>query len=50
MDYAVKLAPRRIILVHGVDAARQWLQAEMRARLPGCEVLIPQPGQSIELV
>lgn len=47
VDYAVTLAPERVILVHGDPAAKGWLQQEIRKKLPEAEVLIPAPGEVI---
>ncbi|MDF1752225.1 MAG: MBL fold metallo-hydrolase [Verrucomicrobiales bacterium] len=49
VDYAVKVNPKRIILVHGDVPAKQWMQQEISSQLPHAEVIIPTPGQSINL-
>ena len=49
VEYAARLQPEEIILVHGDVPSREWLQREMQARLPGAEVIIPEPGQSIPM-
>lgn len=48
-DYAAACRPRTVILVHGDEPARAWFAAEIGRRLPDSRVVIPAPGQSIEL-
>ncbi len=48
-DYAVEVAPQRVILVHGDEPAKAWLQEEISRRLPDTQVIIPDPGQEIVL-
>lgn len=48
-DYAVSRDPGTIILVHGDEPARQWFQTELCTRLPKARVIIPSPGQLIDL-
>ncbi|HEV2096987.1 MAG TPA: MBL fold metallo-hydrolase [Chthoniobacterales bacterium] len=47
--YVEKLAPRKIVLVHGDPSAVEWMRATIAAALPGSEVIIPPPGVEIEL-
>lgn len=47
--YANKVTPKKIILVHGDDEAMQWFRESLSADMPGCEIVIPAPGQPIEL-
>jgi predicted metal-dependent RNase len=49
VDYAVEVNPQRVILVHGDMPAKEWLQKEIAEKLPEAEVLIPAPGEVIEL-
>lgn len=48
-DYAVACAPKTVILVHGDESARGWFVGELANRLPGTRLIIPAPGQEIEL-
>jgi Cft2 family RNA processing exonuclease len=48
-SYVRRLAPKKIILVHGDPAALGWFQKSLSADLPGTEVLIPPPGEALEL-
>ena len=49
VQYAKKLAPKKIVLVHGDPAAVEWTRAQLAADLPGSEVIVPTPGAEIEL-
>lgn len=49
IDYAKKLAPKKIVLVHGDPPAVEWMRAKLSADLPGSEVIVPTPGVEIEL-
>lgn len=49
LEYAVSCDPKTIILVHGDVPAREWFQRELQQRLPQAEVIIPTPGQIIDL-
>ncbi|MCB1236374.1 MAG: MBL fold metallo-hydrolase [Verrucomicrobiae bacterium] len=48
VEFAVKVRPSRIILVHGDEAARQWLKTAIESALPGCQVAIPEAGERID--
>ncbi|MBA3386610.1 MAG: MBL fold metallo-hydrolase [Chthoniobacterales bacterium] len=49
VDYVKKLAPKKVVLVHGDVAAVQWVRAQVAAELPNSEVIVPPPGVEIEL-
>ena len=49
IDYAKKLSPRKIVLVHGDPPAVEWMRATLAAVLPGSEVIVPAPGVQLEL-
>lgn len=49
IDYIKKVAPRKVILVHGDPPAVEWMRAAAVAALPGSEVIVPPPGVEIEL-
>lgn len=44
-----KVAPKKIILVHGDQPAVEWFRATLAADLPHSEIIVPTPGQSIEI-
>ena len=47
--YVRKLAPKKVLLVHGDPAPVEWMRAQVAAELPGSEVIVPSPGVEIEL-
>lgn len=49
VEYARKLNPRKILLVHGDGPALDWMAASLSLALPECEVIIPLPGEKISL-
>jgi Cft2 family RNA processing exonuclease len=49
IDYVQKLAPKKIILVHGDPPAVEWTRTTLVAELPASEVIVPTPGVEIEL-
>ena len=48
VDYVKKLAPKKIVLVHGDPPAIEWTRAQLAAALPESEVIVPPPGVEIE--
>ena len=49
IEYVKKLAPKKVVLVHGDPPAVEWVRSQVAAALPGSEVIVPQPGVEIEL-
>jgi Cft2 family RNA processing exonuclease len=49
VEYVKKLAPKKVVLVHGDPPAVEWTRATIAAALPGSEVIVPPPGVEIEL-
>jgi Cft2 family RNA processing exonuclease len=49
IQYAKKLSPKKIVLVHGDPPAVEWMRATLTVDLPGTEVIVPTPGVEIEL-
>lgn len=47
--YAKKLAPKKIVLVHGDVPAVEWTRAQLAVALPDSEVIVPTPGVELEL-
>jgi len=45
LDYAVKCAPRSIVLTHGDPPARAWFAERLKEKLPTAKVLDPVPLQ-----
>ena len=49
IEYAKKLSPKKIVLVHGDPSAVAWMRARLIVDLPGTEVVVPSPGVELEL-
>ncbi|MGI8435451.1 MAG: MBL fold metallo-hydrolase [Chthoniobacterales bacterium] len=49
LAYVQKLAPKKVVLVHGDPPAIAWMHAQVSAALPSAEVIVPPPGAEIEL-
>jgi len=49
-DYAVKVNPKKIFLIHGDPAAADWFKNELGQRLPNAEIKIPTPGEEYDLL
>lgn len=49
LDYIKKVAPKKLVLVHGDPAAVEWVRSQVASALPETEVIVPQPGQEIEI-
>ena len=49
LAYILEVKPRVCVLVHGDPPALAWFQKELAARAPGINVVVPPPGEGIEL-
>jgi Cft2 family RNA processing exonuclease len=49
IEYARKISPRKIVLVHGDPPAVEWMRATLSTEVPGSEVIVPEPGVEFEL-
>jgi Cft2 family RNA processing exonuclease len=49
LGYALKLAPKKMLLVHGDPSAVEWMRAQLAVELPKSEVIVPAPGVELEL-
>lgn len=47
--YVKRLAPKKIVLVHGDMPAVEWTHAQLAAALPDSAVIVPKPGVELEL-
>ena len=45
VDYAVKLKPKQVILVHGDPDAVEWMHDTLAFRMPDAEIIAPVPGK-----
>ncbi len=50
LEYACRLRPATVVLVHGDGDALDWFQAGLARDLPETQVVIPPPGERVELV
>jgi len=49
LDYMLKVAPKRIILVHGDLEASQWFEKQLQEKLPDTEVILPIPKKQYHI-
>ena len=49
IGFAERIAPKKIVLVHGDPLAVEWMRARLVSDLPNSEVIVPTPGAEIEL-
>jgi Cft2 family RNA processing exonuclease len=49
VDYAKKLSPKKVVLVHGDSPAVEWMRVKLAAELPGSDIIVPTPGVELEL-
>lgn len=48
-EYAERLSPSKIILVHGQIPAQDWFEQRFKETLPECEILLPDSHQPMDL-
>ncbi len=49
LNYMLKVAPRKMFLVHGDIDASQWFLDQLKEKLPSCDVVIPIPKKIYNL-
>jgi len=49
VEYAKKLSPGKIVLVHGDPSAVEWMRTTLSKELQDTEVFVPSPGVELEL-
>ncbi|MEN8695295.1 MAG: MBL fold metallo-hydrolase [Akkermansiaceae bacterium] len=49
LEFAIKVAPKKLLLVHGDPPAVAWFQEQLAGKLPNTEVIVPMPGKTISL-
>ena len=49
IEYAKKISPKTIVLVHGDAPAVEWMRTTLSNELSGSKVIVPTPGVEIEL-
>ena len=47
--FAERLAPKKVLLVHGDPLAVEWMRARLASDLPNSEIIVPTPGVELEL-
>jgi Cft2 family RNA processing exonuclease len=49
IDYAKRISPKKIVLVHGDAPAVEWMRDTLSNELPSSEVIVPTPGMELEV-
>ncbi len=49
LDFVLEKEPRNLILTHGSLEAREWFMFEIMDISPNTNVIIPEPGETVEL-
>jgi Cft2 family RNA processing exonuclease len=49
LGYILDVKPRVCVLVHGDRPALEWFKQELAAQAPGMKVIVPPPGEAMEL-
>ena len=49
LDFVGEVDPRVVLLSHGEDGSRQWFTEQIHARYPKIKVLVPKPGEALEV-
>jgi Cft2 family RNA processing exonuclease len=49
IGFAERLAPKKVVLVHGDPPAVEWVRARLTLDLPNSEIIVPTPGMELEL-
>ena len=49
IDYAKRISPKKILLVHGEPPAVEWMRTTLSNEVSGSEVIVPTPGTEIHL-
>lgn len=48
VDFVGQVDPRVVLLGHGDDDSRQWVEDQIRTRYPRVKVIQPAPGETVE--
>ena len=49
VDFAKKISPKKVLLVHGDPPAVEWMRSTLSTELSRSEVIVPTPGVEVEL-
>src|SRR6266446_1316494 len=48
IGFTERLAPKKVLLVHGDPLAVEWMRARLASDLPNSEIIVPTPGAELE--
>ena len=48
IEFVGQVEPRTVLLVHGEENSRQWMEEEIRRRFPSVRVVQTKPGETVE--
>lgn len=48
-DFVERVAPSKVLLVHGDPEATAWFDTTLSTKLPGSTIITPKPGERVEL-
>jgi Cft2 family RNA processing exonuclease len=49
LDFVGEVEPRVVLLSHGEDDSRAWFAEQIHARYPKIKILLPKPGEAVEV-
>ncbi|ALJ57003.1 Ribonuclease [Candidatus Xiphinematobacter sp. Idaho Grape] len=49
LAYALRIRPKTIVLAHGDPMALEWFRVSLTQALPKTRIILPQPGQAVDL-
>jgi len=49
LDFVGEVEPRVVLLTHGDEDSREWMEQRIRERHPKIKVIQPQPGKAVEV-
>lgn len=49
LDYILRVNPKQCVLVHGDKPALEWFTTQLAEKAPGMKVVLPLPGERLEL-
>jgi Cft2 family RNA processing exonuclease len=49
VQYAERLTPRKVLLVHGDPLAVEWMRSRLSLDLPNSDIIVPPPDVELEL-
>lgn len=49
LDFVGEVEPRVVLLSHGEEDSRQWFAEQIRGRHPKIKIIVPRPGEKVEV-